>query len=107
MDGPGQYSVFRLGRIRHLFILFCTYLHPARVGGFQFTMTQRPLSFFVVCAYPIHSVMVNWDPPISQVLHLPDGTIQNCIPSIYWIRHISDITAPRHVGTAGLPADLR
>ena len=34
-----------------------------------------PLSFFVVCAYPVHRVMVNWDPPISQYLGLP-GTIQ-------------------------------
>jgi hypothetical protein len=34
------------------------------------------LSFFVVCPYPIHRVMVNWDPPISQVIHLP-GTIEN------------------------------
>ena len=27
-----------------------------------------PLSFFVVCAYPVYRVMVNWDPPISQYL---------------------------------------
>ena len=32
-----------------------------------------PLSFFVVCAYPVHRVMVNWDPPISQYLGLPGG----------------------------------
>ena len=40
---------------------------------------RRPLSFFVVCDNPIHRVMVNWDPPISQVIHLPDddGAIQN------------------------------
>ena len=31
---------------------------------------QRPLSFFVVCDNPIHGVMVNWDPPISQVIDL-------------------------------------
>ena len=28
---------------------------------------SRPLSFFVVCIlYPIHRVMVNWDPPTPQ-----------------------------------------
>ena len=32
-----------------------------------------PLSFFVVCAYPVHRVLVNWDPPISQNLGLPGG----------------------------------
>ena len=42
---------------------------------------QSPLSFFVVCAYPVHRVLVNWDPPISQYLGLP-GTIQICIASI-------------------------
>ena len=35
-----------------------------------------PLLFFVFCTYPIHRVMVNWDPPISQVIHLP-GAIEN------------------------------
>ena len=40
-----------------------------------------PLSFFVVCPNPIHRVMVNWDPPISQVIHLP-GAIQNYNTSI-------------------------
>ena len=30
----------------------------------------------------MHRVLVNWDPPISQVVDLP-GTIQNCITSIY------------------------
>ena len=34
-----------------------------------------PLSFSVVCDNPVHRVMVNWDPPISQYLGLP-GTIQ-------------------------------
>ena len=34
---------------------------------------RPPLSFFVVCAYPIHRVMVNWDPPISQYLGQPGG----------------------------------
>jgi hypothetical protein len=34
------------------------------------------LSFFVVCDNPMHRVMVNWEPPISQVIHLPGG-IQN------------------------------
>jgi hypothetical protein len=24
-----------------------------------------------ISPYPIHRVMVNWDPPISQVIHLP------------------------------------
>ena len=32
-----------------------------------------PLSFFVVCDNPVHRVMVNWDPPISQYLGLPGG----------------------------------
>ena len=32
---------------------------------------RRPLSFFAVCPNPIHRVMENWDPPISQVIHLP------------------------------------
>ena len=34
---------------------------------------QSPLSFFVVCDNPVHRVMVNWDPPISQYLGLPGG----------------------------------
>ena len=29
-----------------------------------------PLSFFAVCPNPVHRVMVNWDPPISQVIDL-------------------------------------
>ena len=32
---------------------------------------QRPLSFFVVWDNPVHRVLVNWDPPISQVVDLP------------------------------------
>ena len=43
---------------------------------------QRPLSFFVVCDNPVHRVLVNWEPPISQVVDLPGG-IQNCNTSIY------------------------
>ena len=34
---------------------------------------QRPLSFFVVCPNPVHRVLVNWDPPISQVIDLLGG----------------------------------
>jgi hypothetical protein len=34
-----------------------------------------PFSISGVCEYPIHRVMVNWDPPISPVIHLP-GAIQ-------------------------------
>ena len=34
---------------------------------------QSPLSFSVVCDNPVHKVMVNWDPPISQYLGLPGG----------------------------------
>ena len=34
---------------------------------------QRPLSFFVVGDNPIHGNMVNWDPPISQVIDLLGG----------------------------------
>ena len=29
-----------------------------------------PLSFFAVCDNPVHRVMVNWDPTISQVIDL-------------------------------------
>ena len=32
-----------------------------------------PLSFFVVCDNPVHRVLVNWDPPISQYLGQPGG----------------------------------
>ena len=42
---------------------------------------QSPLSFFVFCRNPVHRVLVNSDPPISQYLGQP-GTIQNCISSI-------------------------
>ena len=34
---------------------------------------RPPLSFFVFCDNPVHRVMVNWDPPISQYLGLPGG----------------------------------
>ena len=34
---------------------------------------QSPFSFFVVCDNPVHRVLVNWDPPISQVIDLPGG----------------------------------
>ena len=44
---------------------------------------RYPLSFFVVCDNPVHRVMVNWEPPISQVIHLPGG-IQNCNASILY-----------------------
>ena len=37
-----------------------------------------PFSISGVCEYPIHRVMVNWDPPISQVIHVA-GAIQNYI----------------------------
>ena len=40
---------------------------------------QRPLSFFVVWDNPVHRVLVNWDPPISQVVDLP-GT-----PKLYYL----------------------
>ena len=43
-----------------------------------------PLSFFVVCDNPVHRVLVNWDPPISQVIDLL-GPFQNCIASIYTV----------------------
>ena len=42
---------------------------------------QSPLSFFVVCDNPVHRVLVNWDPPISQVIDLL-GPFQNFIASI-------------------------
>ena len=32
-----------------------------------------PLSFSVVCPNPVHRVLVNWDPPISQYLGQPGG----------------------------------
>jgi hypothetical protein len=84
--------VFRHGRIRHL-PPSCRFgggpVHHDPVDGIwakpgNREWARRPLSFFVVCPYPIHRhsrVMVNWDPPISQVIHLP-GAIQNYITSI-------------------------
>ena len=63
MDGPGHIPC-------SVMVGSGTCLHPAGLGGSQFT---SPLSFFVFCPYPIHRVMVNWDPPISQVIHLPGG----------------------------------
>ena len=42
---------------------------------------QSPLSFFVVCENPVHRVLVNWDPTISQVIDLL-GPFQNCNASI-------------------------
>ena len=40
---------------------------------------QRPLSFFVVWDNPVHRVLVNWDPPISQVIRLSGNTsVQFC-----------------------------
>ena len=57
-----------------------------------------PLSFFVVCAYPVHRVMVNWDPPISQYLGLP-GTIQKGNHSIL----ISVAPSRRPCGTVQYP----
>ena len=47
-------------------------------GNREWGWGRPPLSFFVVCDNPIHRVMVNWDPPISRVIHLPGG-IQNWI----------------------------
>ncbi len=52
---------------------------------------QSPLSFFVVCPNPVHRVLVNWDPPISQYLGLP-GTIQICIASILPCKLILDLS---------------
>ena len=88
---PGTYSVFRHGRIRHL-PPSCrgggVPVHHDPVDGIFANPGNRewepfPLSFFVVCTYPIHRVMVNWDPPISQVIHLP-GAIQKGNTSIYY-----------------------
>jgi len=64
---------------------------------------QSPLSFFVVCDNPVHRVLVNWEPPISQVVDLP-GTIQNCITSIGV--SFLDCTSTRQVynlGNGGVP----
>ena len=44
---------------------------------------RPPLSFFVVCDNPVHRAMVNWDPPISQVIDLL-GPFQNCNASILY-----------------------
>ena len=86
MDGPGHIPC-------SVMVGSGTCLHPAGVGGSVPVHNHdpvdgictnpgnrewgpSPLSFFVVCDNPIHRVsMVNWDPPISQVIHLP-GTIQ-------------------------------
>ena len=70
MDGPGHIPC-------SVMVGSGTCLHPAGLGGSQF---RYPFSISGVCDNPIHRVMVNWDPPISQVIHLP-GTIQNCITS--------------------------
>ena len=43
---------------------------------------QRPLSFSVVWDNPVHRVLVNWDPTISQVIDLLGG-IQIGNASIY------------------------
>ena len=88
MDGPGHtvsvYSVFRHGRIRHL-PPSCRFggvpvhhdpMHGIVANHGNREWARRPLSFFVVCDNPVHRVMVNWDPIISQVRHLPGG-IQN------------------------------
>ena len=61
-------------------------VHHDPVDGIWANLGNRewvryPLSFFVVCEYPIHRVKVDWDPPISQVIHLP-GAIQNYNTSI-------------------------
>ena len=78
--------MFRHGRIRHL-PPSCRFggvpVHHDPVHGIvpnpgNREWAQRPLSFFVVWDNPVHRVLVNWDPPISQVVDLP-GTIQNCI----------------------------
>ena len=42
---------------------------------------QSPLSFSGVWDNPMHRVLVNWDPTISQVIDLL-GPFQNCIASI-------------------------
>ena len=96
--------MFRHGRIRHL-------PPPCRLGGVPVhhdpvdgictnpgnrEWGPSPLSFFVVCAYPIHRVMVNWDPPISQVIHLP-GTIQKGNTSMI---RIVDLVIFAHVAQA-------
>ena len=49
-----------------------------------------PLSFFVVCDNPVHRVLVNWDPPISQVIGLL-GPFQNCIASIQYCTVLFDL----------------
>ena len=81
--------MFRHGRIRHL-PPSCRFggvpVHHDPVHGIvpnpgNREWAQRPLSFFVVWDNPVHRVLVNWDPPISQVVDLP-GTIQNGNTSI-------------------------
>ena len=88
MDDPGHIPSVMVGSSDPALCL-----HPAGVEGVPVhhdpvdgictnpgnrEWVRYPLSFFVVCAYPMHRVLVNWDPPISQVVDLP-GTIQNCI----------------------------
>jgi hypothetical protein len=89
MDGPGHSPC-------SVMVGSGTCLHPAGVGGYSVhhdpvdgkrtnpgnrEWGPSPLSFFVICPNPIHRVMVNWDPPISQVIHLP-GPFQNGNTSI-------------------------
>ena len=79
MDGPGHIPC-------SVMVGSGTCLHPAGVGGYSVhhdpvdgirtnpgnrEWGPSPLSFFVICPNPIHRVMVNWDPPISQVIHNP------------------------------------
>ena len=61
--------------------------HPAGMGGSQFTMTlctglsqtsemkmgAAPIVISGVWDNPIYGNMVNWDPPISQVIDLLGG----------------------------------
>ena len=56
-----------------------TCLHPAGLGGSQFTMTLW-MGYSQTPEIENGDGLVNWGPPISQVIHLP-GAIQNYITS--------------------------
>ena len=57
---------------------------------------RPPLSFSVVCDNPVHRVLVNWDPPISQYLGLPGG-IQKGNTSINTQHHIYEYNGRQKV----------
>ena len=54
---------------------------------------QRPLSFFVVCDNPVHRVLVNLEPPISQVTTRSVQVVEN----FFFDRVLSDQAINMHL----------